>query len=149
MGPRAADPLGRRVRVLAILLGAGVVLVVLRLMLPGSSASTGGSLDGPAFRRELGAAMDSLLDVYRIDRRGIRTRSVAGAHGAALRTEQRIDVGEGFVALRFNHDLATRLRWTGARVVGTERVRERLTALHIVRGGATVWTLLFVQKAGV
>jgi len=138
--------LARRVRVLAILAGAGVILVAVRLLPPGRSASVGGSLGEAAFREELVAAVDSLVGVYALDRRGIRTRAVALPGGTALRTEQRIAVPVGFVALRFNHALATRLRRTGARVVGTERVRERLTALHIVRGGATVWTLLFVQS---
>ena len=147
MAHSASISLGRRFRVLALLGGAGALLVALRLLIPGSSPSAGGNVDGPGFRKELVAAIDSLLELHGIDRRGVRTRSIALPGGTALRTEQRIDVPDDFVSLQFNHEMATRLRRTGARVIGTERVREGLTSLHIVRGGATVWTLQFVRKS--
>lgn len=147
MSAGAWAQMSRRIRILAMLTGVGAIFLVLRFLLPGSSASLGGGLDGPTFSRELDAALDSLMEVYAIDRRAVRTKTVSLPEGPALRIEQRIEISEEFVALRFNHDLATRLRPTGARVVGTERVRERLTALHVVRGGSTVWTLQFYWKA--
>jgi len=148
MGEPSGALSGRRLRVLAILAAAGALLLVLRLLHPGSTAAIGGGLDGPAFRRELVSVVDSLLGVYRIDQRGVKTRTVTLPRGAAVRTEQRISVDPDFVSLRFNYDLSRSLRWTGSRVVGIERVRERVTALHVVREGTTVWTLRFVPKSG-
>jgi len=147
MGQPSTPAITRRLRIFSILGGAGAILVLVRFLLPGSSASEGGSLDGPAFDRELHAALDSLMHVYGIAPAEVRTRTIKDVDGTVLRTEQRVDVDGEFVALKFNHDLATRLRRAGARVVGTERVRERLTSLHVVHGGSTVWTLQFVLRA--
>ena len=148
MGEPSGALSGRRLRVLAILAAVSALLLVLRLLLPGSTASIGGGMDGPAFRRKLVAVVDSLIGAYGIDRRGVKTRTVTLPGGAAVRTEQRISVDPDFVSLRFNHDLSRSLRWTGARVVGIERVRERLTTLHVVREGTTLWTLRLVPTSG-
>ena len=146
MGQATTTGLPRRLRILSILGSAGAILVLVRLLLPGSAATEGGSLGGPAFDRELHAALDSLMGVYGIAAGGVRTRTIKDDDGTVFRSEQRIDVPVEFAALRFNYDLATRLHRAGARVVGTERVRERLTSLHVVRDGSTVWTLQFALR---
>jgi hypothetical protein len=104
---------------------------------PGSKTTTG-------WRESVGRCVDSLFVLYGINSDRVRTREVKLPDRSSHRIEQRSTVPPDFVSVEFNHDLNTAVRPFGARIVATERVREGIVTMHIVRSGRTVRSIIFL-----
>jgi len=135
------------------LLVAGV-LAVCALLLSAAGTGTGspGVRGTEAERRSaesgIAAALDSLMAEDGITAADVRTWRATAAGKPTGRIEQRVTVGRAFLSLDFNHGLGIRVAQFGARVVGTEKTREQIVAMHIIRGGRTIRTVSFVTDAG-
>ena len=133
-----------------------VVLSLCAIALTGGEFLTGHrnprAGDAPMDRRraeaEIAATVDTLVARYGIDPKRIHTwRATAGGQPTG-RIEQRILVGSDFVSLKFNHELLNRLASFAARVVATERTKENIVIMHIVREGKTIRSLVFEADTG-
>jgi hypothetical protein len=134
--------LRRRIMVAAALAGCAVVLLVL-------DQPDGGSSDAQAFRaslHSLDGVVDSLLVHYGIPKEKVRKWQVLTPDGKLIRTDRRVLVPAGFVTTEFNRDLNRAVSPWNARVAATERTKESVVVLHIVRDGATVLTASLVQE---
>jgi hypothetical protein len=98
---------------------------------------------GNDVQAEIGTILDTLLTRYGIEPSGVRTWRMQAAGKSATRVEQKAFVPPSFVALDFNHDLNLALAGVGAHVVATERSRENIVTMHIVRGGRTIRSISF------
>ena len=146
---RTHNPLERRVLRAALLSCCAVALFALDGLVPVPSLSKPAGPDtGSGWREGVRNSVDSLLVLHHIKGGNVKTWQVNLPKGIAARTEQRIFVSPGFVSVRFNHDLNTAVRPFRARVVATERVREDIVTMHIVRSGRTVWSMVFVTDPG-
>jgi hypothetical protein len=147
MTPPEIPPALRR----RLVISSGLALCA--LLLTGAGLITQGRArsETPAGRRAaeagIAAAIDSLLPVYGIDVRLIRSWKATAAGEPTGRTEEKIPVGPGFRSLEFNHALASRIAPFGAGIVATERSKENSVTMHVVRGGATIRSLWFVPDA--
>ena len=140
---------GVRKRLIAAgILAAGALLLTAAGAGAGSPAVP--ETEGENRRAETGiaAALDSLLREESVAADVVKTWRATAAGRPTGRTEQRVTVGRGFLSISVNHALGLRLAPFGARVVGTEKTREQIVTLHIVRGGATIRSISFVTDAG-
>jgi len=143
--PRTNGALERKALGAALLSCCAIALLALDVLVPvpplGAPAVLKTGLD---WREGIGSSVDSLFVLYGIERGNVRTWQVRIPDRPAVRTEQRIAVPRGFVSVRFNHELNRAVRPFWARVVATERIREDIVTMHIVRAGRTVRSMVFV-----
>jgi len=90
----------------------------------------------------LNAHVDSVCIRFGLDPGAGRTRRVQGESGSPTRNERRFRVPPDFSTLEFNSALNTRLFPSGARVVATERTREKSVSMCIVKNGQTLLTVV-------
>jgi len=94
----------------------------------------------------LGAVVETLLRKHKVEREQVRTWQVKGPDGRYFRTERRVRTPNGFPSVEFNWELNKAVSPGGARVAGTERTKERVVVLHIVKEGRTVETISLVEN---
>ena len=143
--PRAFDAVDRRALGAALLSCCAIALFAVEGLLPGPSGFPGLE-DGPKWHESVGRRVDSLFAVYGIARSHVKTWQVGVPNHPAVRTEQRVRVPPSFASVRFNHDLSKAIRPFGARVAATERIREEVVTMHIVRSGRTVRSMVFMTN---
>lgn len=134
--------LRRRVMLAATLAGCAVVLLVL-------DQSDRRSSDPQVFRsslHSLDGIVDSLLMHYGIPKEKVRKWQVLTPDGKLIRTDRRVLVPASFVTTEFNRDLNRAVSPWNARVAATERTKESVVVMHIVRDGATVLTASLVHE---
>jgi hypothetical protein len=90
--------------------------------------------------------VDALLIRYGVDRASVKTWRVTTPDKTPLRVEQKIPVRSDFLSLVFNHDLNLRLAPYGAHVIATERTKENIITMHIVKDGMTTRSMVFVLQ---
>ena len=134
-----------RMAVIAILAVIVVALVVVGWISPGEESIPAALNDQQALAG-IGRQLDSLLVGYGINPSSVAVWRAGVAGKNFTRVVQRVFVPSEFVGFRFNHDLARALEPLHARVVGTERARESILTLHIVRNGVTVRSISFEPK---
>lgn len=103
------------------------------------------ALARPLLQR-VNAAVDTLLDRYRIDGRWVKSWSVFTPGRKFIREERRVYVPPRFISLDFNHDLGEALAAYDVRVVATERTRESTVSMHIINDGMIIESIAFVLK---
>lgn len=136
---------GWKGRVIVVLL-LSCALLLLRGALPGASEDQGpiaGDLP-TEITAGLKAAVDSVLVRYGLDTRTVKTWRVQARGGRTFRIEQRVAVPADFNTLQFNRDVNMAVSSLDSRVVATERTKERIVTLHIVREHVTVRSLALV-----
>jgi hypothetical protein len=130
------------------------VLAACALVLTAAGAGGGPSVlpeTEPGIRQAetgIAAAIDSLLAQEGISGAEVKTWRATAAGKPTGRIEQRVTVGRSFLSISFNHALGLRVAPFGARVVGSEKTREQVVTMHIVRGRATIRSIAFVTDAG-
>jgi hypothetical protein len=128
-------------------------LALCAILLSAAELVTGGSVDRetPGARKSaeagIAAAIDSISPAFGIDAHLIRRWKATAAGEPTGRIEEKIPAPPGFRSLEFNHALARAVAPFGARVVATERSKENIVTMHVVRGGVTIRSLLFVPDA--
>ena len=132
-------------------IGAGLLLCCALVLLAADQVSPIPSREAkvipsavPRVREGIDRAVDSLFVLYGIDQREVRTWQVKLPDKRVVRTEQRIIVPPRFASVRFNHDLSIAVGGFQARVAATERVKEKIVTMHIVRSGRTIRSMAFV-----
>lgn len=135
------------------LVAAGVLAVCALLLTAagagaGSPAAPGTDAENRRAETGIAAALDSLLAQEGVVAADVRTWRATAAGRPTGRIEQRVTVGRAFLSISFNHALGLRLSPFGARVVGTEKTREQIVTMHIIRDGATIRSISFVTDAG-
>lgn len=93
---------------------------------------------------EIARIVEQLLTEHRGEIAGGRIWKVHAPGSAVSRTEHRVLVPPEFDSIDFNHALAQRLAPAGAKIVATERSKEATVTMHVVVGGATVYSLTLV-----
>jgi hypothetical protein len=93
---------------------------------------------------EIGRTVEKVLAERREETAGSRVWKVRFPGTSFTRTEQRVTVPREFDTIEFNHALGKRLAPLGVNVVATERSKEATVAMHVVAGGATVYSLSLV-----
>ncbi len=127
---------------------AGLIVVGLGLFLANRFIAPDPGADPTQLREDtltaaaLNAHVDSVCVLFGLDPRSGRTRRAREVSGSPARNERRFTVPPDFSTLEFNSALQTRLLPSGARVIGTERARERSVNMSIVRNGQTVLTVV-------
>ncbi|MEW6509382.1 MAG: hypothetical protein AB1428_00335 [Bacteroidota bacterium] len=141
-----AESDGRAVRVRIVV---ALLLAVAALLLTGAQQS-GTIQNRPESVEErrksvaaITSAVDTLLAHYGVDRSAGTVWRPKAAGRSTGRIEQRFTVDPSFLSISFNHDLNLLLTPLGARVVATERGKEQIITMHIVRGGTTVRSITF------
>jgi hypothetical protein len=137
---------GRRVKV-RIIVALTLAAAVLHLMGTLQSGIVLDRRESAEERRKseeaIAAAVDTLLARFNVDRSSGTVWRPKFAGRPTGRIEQRFTVDPGFLSISFNHELNLLLSPLDARVVATERGREQIIAMHIVRGGTTVRSITF------
>jgi hypothetical protein len=143
-----AEPFLRKRLVVAGILAACALLLTVAGAGAGSSALP--ETESAIRRAETGiaAALDSLLAQEGISSADVKTWRATADGKPTGRIEQRVTVGRSFLSISFNHALGLRVASFGARVVGSEKTREQVVTMHIVRGRATIRSIAFVTDAG-
>ncbi len=142
-----SKPAATKAKVLvAIILALAIVGVAMadRLLAVPVSARKTQHLAVQGEEAQIRAVIDTVLHRFGIDRRNVKSWRVQPPGAGWSRFEERVFVAPGFVSLEFNHELNKRLAPLGAHVVGTERTKENVVALHIVKEGTTIRTISFV-----
>jgi hypothetical protein len=93
---------------------------------------------------EIARTVDQAVAERRGETAGSRVWKVRFPGTTFTRTEQRVMVPREFDTIEFNHALVMRLAPLGANVVATERTKEATVTMHVVAGGATVYSLSLV-----
>jgi hypothetical protein len=125
-------------------IGLIVVLAVVAAVLTGLQM-TGMGAGRPAVNpEEIGRTVEQVLAERRGETAGSRLWKVRFTGTTFTRTEQRVTVPREFDTIEFNHVLGTRLAPLGANVVATERTKEATVTMHVVAGGATIYSLSLV-----
>jgi hypothetical protein len=132
-----------RLWLLAVLtvLGLGLFLAN-RFVRPGHGTAPALSRGASLTAAALNAQVDSVCVRFGLDPRAGRTRRVKGESGSPVRDERRFRVPSDFSVLEFNSALHTRLLPSGARVVATERTREKSVMMCIVKDEQTLLTVV-------
>ena len=141
VSPRAGVSL--RLWILAGLAVAGLGLFLAnRVLAPGRGADPALSREDSLTPWALNAHIDSVCVLFGLDPRSGRTRRGKEESGSPGHHERRFRVPPEFSTLEFNSALQTRLLPYGARVIATERTREKSVTMSIVRNGQTVLTVV-------
>jgi hypothetical protein len=96
--------------------------------------------------RSVNTVVDTVLARYGITPDEVRTWQVQTPDKKFLRTERRVMVPPDFISVKFNHDLNQALDGTGARVVATERTKEKTVTVHIKSGSTIIESITFVVQ---
>lgn len=136
-----------RVRMTAVALLAIILLALLVVgwISPGERTRGEPPAD-PQVLASIGRAVDSLLTSYGIPPARVTTWRAGVTGRTFTRVVQRVYVSRDFVGFSFNHDLASAIAGFDANVVGTERTRENILTLHVVRRGVTIRSISFEPK---
>lgn len=126
--------------VVALLLIAGMSIVTGWRDGENPPASAGGQRAGGA--ETLASEVDAVCRAFGIPAKAVRARPVKDRQGKVLRTEYRVRAPRDLSAAEFNADLSVRMEPFGARVVGTERTRDRTVTLHVIRDEETVLSVI-------
>jgi len=141
MPPRARHSF--RLWILAGLTVVGLGLFLAnRFVAPGPGAAPALPGEDPPTAAALNVHVDSVCVRFGLDPRAGRARRVQGEGGSPARNERRFRVPPDFSTLEFNSVLHARLLPSGARVVATERTREKSVILSIVKNGQTLLTVV-------
>jgi len=146
-----SDPTLRGCLLVAGILAATAAGLLLVIIIRGSSESDPRQtiVDAHAEERAVAAAFDTLFAQYGIDRAAVKTWRAGSARQTLARLEQRITVPASFPTLEFNHRLNARLEKVGAHVTATERTRDNVVTMHVVRHGVIVRSVtLELQRHG-
>jgi len=142
----AGPPLRLRILIAAVLALCGLGLTATDYL-----TTEGGSRDtaqNRAAEAGIAASVDTMFVRYGIAMSDLKTwRATAGGRPTG-RIEQRVSVGPRFLSVEFNHELNLRLGPLGAHVVATEKTRDNIVTMHIVRDGTTVRSIAFVTDPG-
>jgi hypothetical protein len=122
-------------------LGLGLFLAN-RFIAPGRGADPALPRDDSLTAATLNAHVDSVCVLFGLDPRSGRSRRAKEEGGSPARNERRLRVPPDFSTLEFNSALQTRLLPSGARVIATERTKEKSVNMSIVRNGQTVLTVV-------
>jgi hypothetical protein len=95
-------------------------------------------------RKEIDAVIDTLLMKYRIEKEWVKSWQVQTPEKGFLRSERRVLVPPDFVSLSFNLDLNRMLSDYGARAIASERTKESIVTMHVVKESTVLETLSFV-----
>jgi hypothetical protein len=139
--------LKRRLMIAGVLAFLGVALTLAdRFVPPGSNAVVNDFAAAHADSKQINAAIDALLGRYLIEPRAMTTWRVTTPDKKFLRLEQRIVVPYGFATVEFNHQLSQEVLPFGARVAATERSRENVVTMHVVKNGVIIRTIAFAMR---
>lgn len=92
---------------------------------------------------EVQAIVDSMLNRYGISRSSVRVWNILSLDRKPIRIAEQIEVPRAFPSLVFNAQLQKMLEPHSARVFATERSRDNVVTMHIVRRGKTIRSLAF------
>jgi hypothetical protein len=136
-------PAVRRRALIATCLGiAALGLFMADMLLPGRTSMRAAAL-APSTAASIQAVVDTMLSRYEIDRSAVKTWRILSTEKKPVRLEQRIPVPREFPSLVFNYQLQQLLEPLDAHVVATERSRDNIVTMHIVRNGRTVRSMVF------
>jgi hypothetical protein len=121
-----------------------VVLAVVAVVLTGLRLTGTGAGRAAVHPEEIGRTVEKVLAERRAETAGSRVWKVRFTGTTFTRTEQRVMVPREFDTIEFNHVLGRRLAPLGANVVATERTKEATVTMHVVAGGATIYSLSLV-----
>jgi hypothetical protein len=102
----------------------------------------------PALSAGVQSIVDTMLQRYGIPRSSVRTWNVLSVDRKPLRVAQQIEVSRNFPSLIFNDQLQRMLEGIEARVFATERSRDNIVTMHIVRRGQTIRSIAFSLTQG-
>ena len=92
----------------------------------------------------IATVVDTVLARYAVRRDDVRIWRATVGDAPGERWEQRVTVPPGFPGIEVNHEMSLLLAPFDAHVVATERTKEESVTMHIVRGGRTVRSVIFV-----
>ena len=95
-------------------------------------------------QKEIDAVIDTLLARYRIEKEWVKSWQVQIPEKGFRRSERRVFVPPDFISLSFNLDLNRMLADCGARAIASERTKESIVTMHVVKEGTVLETLSFV-----
>lgn len=95
-------------------------------------------------RRDIDTVIDTLLSKYRIEKEWVKSWQVQNHEKGFLRSERRVLVPPDFISLSFNLDLNRMLSDYGARAIASERTKESIVTMHVVKEGTVLETLSFI-----
>jgi hypothetical protein len=125
-------------------IGLIIVLAIVAAVLTGLRMTGMGAETSAVSPEEIGRTVEKALAERRAETAGSRVWKVRFTGTTFTRTEQRVTVPREFDTIEFNHSLGTRLAPLGAHVVATERTKEATVTIHVVAGGATLYSLSMV-----
>jgi hypothetical protein len=127
------------------LIVAGILAVLASVLSVLESVPPEGVRSGlpPAKEAAIEGVVDTLFARYGITGRDVRSWRILARDKRPLRMEQRILVGRDFPSLWFNYELQTMLSPLGAGVIATERSKDNIVTMHIVRQGRTIRSMAF------
>lgn len=96
--------------------------------------------------QRVNAAVDTLLDRYRIESKWVKSWSVFTPGRKFIREERRVYVPPRFISVDFNHDLGAALAGDDVRIVATERTKESTVSMHVINDGMIIESISFVLK---
>lgn len=139
------DPSLRRRAYLALVLAVSSLLLLWAYnVIP--RAQAGNAVDRATAAKAIAVAVDILCTRHGFGPASIKTWR-ASAGGTSLdRIEQRIWVEPGFLSLLVNRELQSLVAPVGGHVVATERTKDNVVTMHIVRNGATVRSISFMMN---
>lgn len=135
-------PLRVRLIVASALALVSILLTGAEYVAPRARAS-GTARDKGAADLAVAAAVETLFARYAMDRGSVKSWQPRAAGRPMGRIEQRVVVGPDFLSLKFNHELNGMLAASGAHVVATEKSRDNIVTMHIVRDGSTMRSITF------
>ena len=132
-----------RTIVAGFLLGAAVLLGLLNMAADKMIARRlSPKPDEQAVLKKIDDVVEAALRELEPDRSKIRTRNVQTPGNAFSRVERSVRVAVDFLPLKFNQSLSHKLEFLGVRVIGSEKSKENITTLHLVRGGRIIQSII-------
>lgn len=140
--------ISRRTRIVIALslAGAAIILAIVFISYaPGRGAEPPSRKMAGNQRSEDGQfarGVEAVCAEFKVPPNAIRSRQIKDGKGNALRTEYRLRLPKDFSSAEFNQALNRKVEPWGARVVGTERMRDHTVTLHVIREDATVLSVI-------
>jgi hypothetical protein len=97
----------------------------------------------PAISTGVQSIVDTMLQRYGIPRSSVRTWNVLSLDRKPVRVAQQVEVSRDFPSLVFNDQLQRMLEGIEAHVFATERSKDNIVTMHIVRRGQTIRSIAF------
>jgi hypothetical protein len=140
--------LSQRTRIIIALALAGVAIL---LGIVSFRLSSRAGSDAPAKRPvdkqlssegQITRGVEAVCAEYKVPANAMRSRQIKDGKGNVLRTEYRLRLPKDFSSAEFNQALNRKVEPWGARVVGTERTRDRTVTLHVIREDETIISVI-------